>query len=74
MKLQVDGHPNLYRDENTNAIINSNLIEYNNYMEIKRLKDQESKRVDNIENDLNHVKSELGEIKNLLRGILDGIK
>ena len=32
--LPVEGHKNLFRDENTNAIINSDELAYNDYMTV----------------------------------------
>ena len=37
-KIPVKDQPGLYRDEKSGAIINCSDIEYNNYMEAKRLK------------------------------------
>ena len=34
--LPVEGHKNLFRDENTNAIINSDVEQYNDYMNNRR--------------------------------------
>ncbi len=62
-KLNVEGHPNLYRDLKSGAIINENSIEYQNYMEMYRKKQRQSERIDNIEN-------ELSEIKQLLYKLL----
>jgi hypothetical protein len=63
-KLNVEGHPNLYRDLKSGAIINENSIEYQNYMEMYRKKQRQSERIDNIE-------SELSEIKQLLYKLLN---
>lgn len=62
-KLNVEGHPNLYRDLNSGAIVNSSSAEYENYMNTYRKKQQQLSRIDKIE-------SELSEIKNLLGKLL----
>jgi hypothetical protein len=64
---RVEGHSNLIRDVETNAILNTNVTEYNNYINMKKMKENESKRVENLENDLASVKDDLKEIKTLLR-------
>jgi uncharacterized protein YpuA (DUF1002 family) len=64
---KVEGHSNLIRDVETNAILNTNVTEYNNYINMKKMKENESKRVENLENDLASVKDDLKEIKDLLR-------
>ena len=66
---KVEGHPNLIRDLNTNAIINTDQIALDHYTIAKRKREEEVKRIDNIENDLNELKSTMDEIKQLLRNL-----
>jgi len=66
-RVKVKDEINLFRDVSTNAIINTDMQAYNNYINSKKIKEQESKRIENIENELTDVKSDLSEIKNLLR-------
>ena len=63
---RVKNDSNLIRDLNTNAILNTNSRDYENYMRIKNQKENELKRINSIESELNYVKNEIGEIKNLL--------
>ena len=72
MKKIVEGHPHLTRDENTNAIINSNLKEYDKYLSLRAKKKQGSERIDNMENDLKSLKDDINEIKTLLRALSNG--
>jgi len=69
---KVEGHTNLIRDERTKAILNTNTNDYENYMKIKKIKQSESERVCNLENDVNSIKEDLNEIKNLLRNLANG--
>lgn len=62
----VDGHPGLYRDTTSGAIINDNTYEYESYMKNYQLRQKKTERVDRIEEDLNCLKSEISEIKSLL--------
>jgi hypothetical protein len=55
-KLLVDGHPNLYRDKNSGAIINNNSDEYENYIKSYQLRNEQSQRLDKVENDLTEIK------------------
>lgn len=71
-KIQVKGHPSLFRDKSSNAILNTDMNAYQNYMESKRIKEQETKRVSDIENDLNALKSDINEIKTMLRSLVNG--
>jgi hypothetical protein len=66
-RVKVKDEINLFRDVSTNAIINTDMQAYNNYINSRKIKEQESKRIENIENELIDVKSDLNEIKNLLR-------
>jgi len=71
-KVQVKGHSNLFRDKSSNAILNTDMNAYQNYMESKRIKEEETKRIANIEDDLNSLKGDIDEIKNLLRSLVNG--
>lgn len=66
---KVEGHPNLIRDLKTNAIINTDSIELDNYTIAKTKKEKEKTRIDQIETDLMELKSSIEEIKMLLRRI-----
>ena len=69
---KVEGHPNLIRDDKTKAILNTNMNDYENYLKIKKIKQSESERVSNLEKDVNSIKDNLEEIKNLLRNLSNG--
>jgi hypothetical protein len=43
--LKVDGHPDLIRNTETNAIINTNQTEYQEYILRKKLKKEEKKKI-----------------------------
>ena len=62
--IKVKGHLNLYRDEETGAIVNSDVNGYNQYvnsLETKKLRREE----------LDEMKKDIDEIKSLLREILN---
>lgn len=67
--LKVEGHNHLVRDVQSNAIINTNKDSYQSYKSLKNAKEREKCRIDNIETDLNDLKSDIDEIKSLLRKI-----
>ena len=69
---KVDGHSSLIRDENTNAILNTNSSEYNNYLQRRFKRKQGTDRIDNMENDLKSLKDDINEIKTLLRALSNG--
>ena len=69
---KVDGNDNLVRDENTNAVLNVNMNEYRKYLQSKKVKENEASRIKNLENDLVNMRSDLDEIKTLLRNLANG--
>jgi len=69
---KVDGHNNLIRDENTNAILNTDSVEYNNYLSLRAKRKQKTDRIDNMEDDLKSLKDDINEIKTLLRALSNG--
>jgi len=71
---KVEGHSNLVRDEKTNAILNTSMIDYNHYIMVKKVKEDNNKRVEELESDMNDIKSDLQEIKTLLGDLLNGSK
>jgi len=66
-KLNVDGHPDLYRDLKSGAIINNNPSDYESYLKSYQARKSEKERVANIETNLNELKDEINEIKKLLQ-------
>lgn len=62
--IPVEGHKGLYRDEKSNAIINCNDYEYQEYLRAKNSTLNEKNEIENI-------KTELYEIKFLLAKLLE---
>ena len=70
MKQKVEGHNNLLRDSETGAIINIDSSGYSSYIMNKVIKDEESIRIQNVEQDLANIQNELSELKTLLKEVL----
>jgi hypothetical protein len=70
--IKVKDKDYLYRDVNSEGIVNSDINGYNLYVESYNKKYEENKRVMKIENDLNSLKTDIDEIKNLLRNLANG--
>jgi len=64
--IPVDGHSNLKRDRNTNAIISTNTSDYEKYITERNRRQNLEDKVDNTAKELSELKSEMNEIKNLL--------
>ena len=71
-KYTVKGHSDLARDPETNAIVNVNNLEYTQYLSRREVKIEKNQKVQTMEEDLANVKSELNEIKSLLKELLNG--
>ena len=69
---EMEGHKDLARDPETNAIVNVNTLEYTQYLSRRDVKTEKNQKVQTMEQDLANVKSELNEIKSLLKEILHG--
>lgn len=64
--LKVEGNDSLVRDMSTSAIINNNSTEYNNYLKKKSHMESQREEIQRNSNDINTIKQELSEIKELL--------
>ena len=70
MKIKVEGHSSLVRDIRSNAIVNTNKSEYQIYMNRIKSREQQSDQIRNTIKEINILKQELFEIKNLLKEVL----
>ena len=60
--IKVEGYQNLYRDENSGAIINTDSLAYNQYVN--------SLNRDNFKKRKSEIRNDIDEIKSLLRNLL----
>ena len=60
--IPVEGFGNLYRDENTNAIINTDKIAYDNYISNRRYNSNKKAELDNMKNEIETLKSLLHDL------------
>ena len=60
--LPVEGHKNLFRDENTNAIISTDEAAYNDYMNNRRINSDKKAELDAMKNEIETLKSMLNEL------------
>ena len=64
--IPVEGKIGLYRDSDSTAIINRDKKSYLDYMKRKKIAEEKNSELGKMKEDLNNVKGELGEIKDLL--------
>ena len=64
--LKVQGHASLVRDTATGAILNNNRTEYEEYLDRKRKAEAREAEISQHTEDINNIKNELSDIKQLL--------
>ncbi len=64
--IPVEGNSGLYRDSDSTAIVNRDKKAYLAYMERKKIAENKNLELNKMKEDLDNVKSELGDIKGLL--------
>jgi len=62
--IPVEGHNNLFRDRNTGAIINNDNSGYIQYKKMKQKRQTEREELDILKSDIEEIKSLLKEITN----------
>lgn len=70
MKIKVEGHSSLVRDIRSNAIVNTNKSEYQLYMNRIKNREQQNDQIRDTIKEINILKQELFEIKNLLKKVI----
>jgi len=68
---KVEGHSHLLRDSKTNSIINTNMVEYQEYLNRRNVKADQNQKIQNLESDVANIKDDLSEIKSLLRNLVN---
>ena len=67
--IKVQDKDGLVRDKNSNAILNVDTQSYDQYVQTYKNKLSEKKRIDDMENKMIEIKSDIDEIKSLLRNL-----
>ena len=63
--LKVDSDTSLYRDVNSNAIVNQNQSEFDKFMKVSEAKYREKMEMKQLKDDVDSMKSDIEEIKSL---------
>lgn len=64
--IPVKDNKGLFRDVNTNSIVNTDTNQYQSYISNREKLSSDKERIDRLENQLTDVKSDLNDIKDLL--------
>ena len=70
--IPVEGNNDLVRDSRTDQIINTNQNEYQQYVTRREKRKKEKEKSLTVEEDLANLKSEMSEIKSLLKELVNG--
>ena len=70
-RLKVQGYESLVRDTKSNGIVNTNTTEYSIYMARVRAREKQGDEIRNAVKEINNLKAELREIKDLLKGVVN---
>jgi len=60
--IRVEGHKNLYRDEESGAIINTDSHGYSQYKKTRGIKNNQKKEIDSMKKDIEEIKFLLKQI------------
>jgi peptidoglycan hydrolase CwlO-like protein len=69
---KVENFPNLIRDNKTNAILNTDSREYENYIRNKTKINSQKQHIKNLESEICELKNSIDEIKQLLGDLKNG--
>ncbi len=69
-RIQVEGYKTLVRDVSSNGIVNSDVSGYSVYMKRVRAREQQGDQIRNAVKEINTLKSELREIKSMLKEVI----
>ena len=70
-RLKVQGYESLVRDTRSNGIVNTNTTEYQMYMSRVRAREKQGDEIRSAVKEINNLKAELREIKDLLKGVVN---
>jgi hypothetical protein len=69
--LKIEGKDSLVRDMSSGAIINTNKIDYENYVNKRRTHQKINEEVKKNTDDIESIKTDIAEIKNILIALLN---
>jgi predicted transcriptional regulator len=71
---KIEGHSDLIRNTETQSIINTNSEEYSRYLSTLKIKQKDKTKVEVLERDLNDIKEEINQVKEMLQKLLNSCK
>jgi hypothetical protein len=68
----VEGRTDIVKDDTTGAVLNIDHTAYQAAVNASKLREASKQQLESNTNDINSIKSELSEIKTMLRTLIDG--
>ena len=65
--IPVDGKEGWYRDPDSNAIVNCNQTQYEQYMASYAQREKQQEKFDTLQSEVSELKSDISDIKELLK-------
>tara|TARA_Y100001938_G_scaffold104118_1_gene142147 strand:- start:18 stop:239 length:222 start_codon:yes stop_codon:yes gene_type:complete len=68
--IPVQDSPGIFRDSETNAIINKNNNDYNLYVRSRNKMKTKEERIGDLEKKVDHLTDDIGDIKSMLQTLI----
>jgi hypothetical protein len=68
--IKVENHSSLVRDISSNAIVNTNTDDYDQYMRNKQLAIQRMNKINEQDEQINNLKQDMAELKEMVTALL----
>ena len=68
--IPVQDSPGIFRDSETNAIINKNTSDYNIYVRSRNKIKTKEERIGELEKKVDHLTGDIGDIKSMLQTLI----
>ena len=68
--IPVQDSPGIFRDSETNAIINKNTSDYNLYVRSRNKLKTKEERINDLEKKVDHLTGDIGDIKSMLQTLI----
>jgi hypothetical protein len=68
--IPVENKPGIFRDSETNAIVNKNTSDYDIYVRSRNKMKTKEERIGDLEKKVDHLTDDIGDIKSMLQTLI----
>ena len=72
MLVKIEGQNHLYRDTNTMALVNKDMVSRDEYFMKRKLLTNQKTEINNVKSEIQSIKDDILEVKQLLAKLLEG--